>query len=461
MVTSLEVNPGDHKRLDPVKVGGIWGCRGRLGESGLRQLVGTNFLPILPQKCDLACLLMQQAHEENHDEVDGTLGRSRSKAWTVRGRYVARDICNSCHYCSVRKYKEREQRMGDLPQERVMPYMKLFMAICTDLFGPYLVRGIVNKRAMMKTWPILFVCQASGALHCELMPTAGTALLLLQWKRFTAIREDPEVVVSDKGSQLTSKNNTVAFSDKEAPAAWGWDEMRSESARKGTDWRWVPAGCQFRNCLAERRVATLRRTLDHLISSYMISSKPTLDYVELSVLLYRVCNVVNDRPVHLKNLTEDIKVPLTVNQLLLVKTTTARPLVSSTVNKEVENYHALDSYLRELMKTWWDMWKVQALPTLLPYYCGKDADRHKNLVVGDVCLLLYENKVVAHYCLVRVSEVKKSKDNCVRTVVVAYLPENQLKKKEYDPLKLQCKEVAVQRLALIVPNEEVELQEQQ
>ena len=44
--------------------------------------------------------------------------------------------------------------------------------------------------------------------------------------------------------------------------------------------------------------------------------------------------------------------------------------------------------------------------------------------------------------------------------MVVYLPDNQLKK-EYDPLKLQCKEVAVQRLALIVPNEEVELQEQQ
>ena len=39
----------------------------------------------------------------------------------------------------------------------------------------------------MKTWPILFVCQATGALHLELMHNYGTEALLLQWALFTSI----------------------------------------------------------------------------------------------------------------------------------------------------------------------------------------------------------------------------------------------------------------------------------
>ena len=49
------------------------------------------------------------------------------------------------------------------------------------------VKAMTNKRAHMKTWPILFICQATGALHLELMHNYGTKALLLQWARFTSI----------------------------------------------------------------------------------------------------------------------------------------------------------------------------------------------------------------------------------------------------------------------------------
>ena len=93
---------------------------------------------------------------------------------------------------------------------------------------------MVNKKAEMKCWPCLFVCQTTGAVHCELMADYGTEAFLLQWSRFTSLRGDPAVVVSDKGSQLTSKHNYVAFPEKEAPDKWGWDEIGAVSARSGT-----------------------------------------------------------------------------------------------------------------------------------------------------------------------------------------------------------------------------------
>ena len=135
--------------------------------------------------------------------------------------------------------------MGALPEERCQLGAKLFSAICLDLLGPIVVKAMNNKRANMKVWPILFVCQATGAMHMEVMRNYGTDALLLQWSRFVSIRGTPTKVVSDQGKQLTSSSNATAFSAKESPDAWNWEEMKRAGARAGTSWEFVPAGCQF------------------------------------------------------------------------------------------------------------------------------------------------------------------------------------------------------------------------
>ena len=94
----------------------------------------------------------------------------------------------------------------------------------------------------MKTWPILFVWQATGALHLELMHNYRTEALLLQWAQFTSIRGTPAVVVSDQGKQLTSSSNAAAFKAKKLPVAWNWEKMKQTGARAGTNWVFVPAG---------------------------------------------------------------------------------------------------------------------------------------------------------------------------------------------------------------------------
>ena len=113
--------------------------------------------------------------------------------------------------------------MGALPEERLNFGSKPFHSICLDLLGPIMVRSMVNKRASMKVWLLLFVCQSTGAVHCEVMHEYGTQAFLLQWNIFTAIQGDPAVAVSDCGSQLKSSKNTVAYPDTEAPENWNWE----------------------------------------------------------------------------------------------------------------------------------------------------------------------------------------------------------------------------------------------
>ena len=103
-----------------------------------------------------------------------------------------------------------------------------------------------------------------------------------------------------------------------------------------------------------------------------------------------VANVVNDQPVTLRPLTDNKFMPLTVNQLLLGRTSET-PLQPQAVQEE--QYIGAGRYQQDLLNMWWKLWKEQGLASLLPYGHLKEAKRHANLEVGDVCLLNYDNKV--------------------------------------------------------------------
>ena len=92
-------------------------------------------------------------------------------------------------------------------------------------------------------------------------------------------------------------------------------------------------------------MAALKHTLEHLMAGTLVTGKPTLNYAELCTLLSRAASVVNDRPIGIKSLTEDELVPLTVNRLLLGRTSSVEPLQTEVVP---EGYVAADGYLQDL-----------------------------------------------------------------------------------------------------------------
>ena len=169
----------------------------------------------------------------------------------------------------------------------------------------------------MKVWPIIFVCQATGATHFEVMHDYGTEAFLLQWRHYRSIHGNPAVIVSDQGSQLTSSKNIVAISAKEDPSNWDWRRISQESLESGTQWNFVPAGCQYRNGQAERMVQVTKKTLAHVLANTLIAEKPTVNYAELQTILAEVANVTNDHPIGVRNLTEEDLLPITPNHLLL------------------------------------------------------------------------------------------------------------------------------------------------
>ena len=114
----------------------------------------------------------------------------------------------------------------------------------------------------MKTWPLIICCLNTGAVHFELLHTYGSEAFLLRWKIFTSIRGHPKHVISDKGSQLQKASKEIDWTKKEDPENWKWSNIEQATSVKGTRWRFVPAGCQWQNGLAESRVKIFKQNLE-------------------------------------------------------------------------------------------------------------------------------------------------------------------------------------------------------
>ena len=95
--------------------------------------------------------------------------------------------------------------MGNLPLERLKPSTP-FSFVMLDLFGPFPIRGEVQKRTTGKASGITFTELVSRSVHIEVSFAYDTASFMQALLRFS-IRNWPIKIFSDPGSLLvhTSK----------------------------------------------------------------------------------------------------------------------------------------------------------------------------------------------------------------------------------------------------------------
>ena len=185
--------------LRPIEEKGIIYVTGRCDMSIL-ELLGVHRLPILARSTRLAELIMIEAHSEDHRSTSSdVLARSRQRAWVVRGRFLAKQVCKWCPICRLRRKELTKQIMADIPQHQLRPCPP-FSFISIDFAGPYRVKAMGNSRAFLKVWGLVIICQNSRAV--KMLATAGysTDDFLTAYLRFTSNFGCPLLVVSDSGS---------------------------------------------------------------------------------------------------------------------------------------------------------------------------------------------------------------------------------------------------------------------
>ena len=260
----------------------------------------------IPKGSPLAELAMKESHECGDRGRDATLALFRNRFWTPSAPSLAKKITQSCQLCKLRNGKHMEQKMGGLPIDRAKPSPP-FNRTMVDLFGPYSIRGEVQKRTSGKAWGMIFTDLASRAVHIEAIFGYDTSQVLMALTRFASIRGWPERIYSDPGSQLLSANKELT------------ESAQRLGVNHGLQWVFGPADSPWHQGAVEALVKTAKRAIKMAINDQRLSAP------EFLTLCLEVSNTMNERPLGLMpSIDSEINV-LTPNCLLLGRAQASNP----------------------------------------------------------------------------------------------------------------------------------------
>ncbi|XP_068738639.1 uncharacterized protein [Montipora capricornis] len=175
---NLKKNSSIYK-LDPVLENGLLRVGGRLEHAPIEN--DAKHLIILPKRHHVTKLIIEYFHRASaHSGIEYTLSLIRQS-------------------CRRRQAPVMQQKMANLPQDRVTPSKPPFTYVGVDLFGPFPVR---RGRTTAKRYGALFTCLTIRAVHIEIVHSMDTESFINALRRFIARRGRPEEIRSDNGGNF-------------------------------------------------------------------------------------------------------------------------------------------------------------------------------------------------------------------------------------------------------------------
>ena len=169
-------------KLCPVTIDGVLCVGGRLRNAPITEDAEHPIL--LPKKHHVTDLIVRKYHEElAHAGREHVLASVRLKFWIIKGRVAVRRVLRDCFKCRRRNAPTGEQRLANLPLERLTPDRPPFTFVGVDYFGPILVK---QKRSHVKRYGCFFTCLASRAVHIEIAHSLDTDSFIDALRRFIA-----------------------------------------------------------------------------------------------------------------------------------------------------------------------------------------------------------------------------------------------------------------------------------
>ena len=241
-------------RLDPVLDEGILRVGGRLHKSAMPE--ESKHPCILPKESHVSTLLLRHIHERSgHSGRNHMLSELRKRYWVIKGNSVARKVLSKCVMCRRVRGKAGEQKMADLPLERVLPDLPPFTNVGVDYFGPIEVR---RGRSTIKRYGVLFTCMSSRAVHLEIAYTLDTDSCIHALRRFVCRRGQVKQIRSDNGTNLVGAHAELK------KALTSLDERKIQAALlpDGIDWSFNPPAASHHGGVWERLIRSVRQVLN-------------------------------------------------------------------------------------------------------------------------------------------------------------------------------------------------------
>ena len=356
---------------------------------------------LIPHSHPISQRIALYYHNKAHLGTEWVLSDLRSKFWITKGRVVVKSVSRNCVTCRKLFAPASDQKMADLPFERLEAFKSPFSYVGIDCFGPIFVR---QGRSEVKRYGCVFSCLSVRAIHLEKLCSLDTNSLLNALRRFISRRGLPEKVFCDNGTNLVGASSELSRCLKELQA----DTLHDFCVKNGFQWHFNPPQASHMGGIWERLIRTVRK-----VFAGVFNAKHRMSDEVLETIFCEIEYIINSRPI--TKLSEDPNdgVPLCPNQLLLNKSNQFNP---PCVTNPSDVYRSRWKFVQFIADQFWKKWILQYLPELQRR--SKWQDPKRNFAVGDLVLLKDENTPRYLWPLGLVVEVYKSDDDLVRSIKV-------------------------------------------
>ena len=416
------------KKLNPREEDGVIIVGGRT-ERWMEATWNQQKFVLLPKDHRLTELVIWDVHVKGgHLGIEASVAKVRARYWVIGLRKTMKRLIQKCVKCRKKLEARCKQTMSGLPIERLKP-CPAFSHVVIDYFGPFTIRGEVQKRVHGKCYGLIFTCMGVRAVYVDLAVDYSTDGFLQVLRRFVSLRGSPAKVFSDPGTQLVGASNELG----QVVDGLDWNKIRDDSSEKldGMEWHFSPGNAPWYNGAVESLVKTVKRALTSAIGDQILT------FSELQTCMFEASQLVNQRPIGRTPSSPEDGTYLSPNDMLLGRTSPKTPQL----NFEMKASQSTRiGFIQSIVNAFWKRWKREIFPQLVLQQ--KWHTEARNLVVGDVVLVEDSDALRGEWKMARVIEAKAGEDGKVRRVRLFY------KSKAGTAQEI---ERAVQKLILLVP----------
>jgi len=389
-------------KFSPFIQDGLLRVNGRLGNSTVE--FDLKHPMLLPKRSYITELIISHCHAEIHHQGRGqTLNAVRNKGYYIIGgsRAVA-ELIYRCVQCRKLRRPAEEQKMADLPQDRVEPSPP-FTYVGMDCFGPFLIK---RGRSETKRYGLLLTCLCSRAIHIEMLDDMTTDALINGLRCFIAIRGAVRHIRCDQGSNFLGAKNEFTSAMREMQT----DRISSYLLSHQCDFIFNAPCSSHAGGVWERQIKTVKCVLN----STLALCPGRLDDSCLRTLFYEAMAIVNSRPL---TAVSDCPAdePLTPNHLITMKSSVSLPPPGQFVKEDIYTRKRWRR-VQYLTEQFWSRWKKEYLLSLNQRQ--KWNTPRRNIQVGDVVLLVDDDAPRMQWPRGIVVDTTLSDDGLVRRVKV-------------------------------------------
>ncbi|XP_041354483.1 uncharacterized protein LOC121372258 [Gigantopelta aegis] len=298
--------PRSVQKLDPFLVEGVIRVGVRLDRADLPY--DAKHPVLLPKDSCVSSLILRDSHNiVGHMGKNAMLADVRQRFWIIGGGTLAKQLVSKCVVCRRYRVKVKEQKMANLPTDRLTPDEPPFTRVGVDYFGPFMIK---RGRSVVKRYGVVFTCLSIRAVHLEVACSLDTDSCINAIRRFIARRGCPKILRSDNGSNLVGCKKEL----QDELLRWNQQQLHAVCLLKNIQWIFNPPSGSHHGGVWERMIRSVRKVFYGLLQQQVIR----LDDEGLQTLFCEVESILNGRPItDISSNPSDLS-PLTPNHLLLL-----------------------------------------------------------------------------------------------------------------------------------------------